>query len=698
MSFKPGKYAGSTYVAQGVSEAPASQSYCSNCGSRVEPGVKKCPYCGRLGTLVTQVPRQGYGVMKPAHGDANYGYAAPPEPEQTTQKVCSKCGTPIPPGSSLCPIHGKFGGGNTLKQGFATRDTSIEAEAYRKMAARGTEAADQKRAHTHRTPPEDTYPQMAAGQPMPQHAGRSMEMPPETQELRACPSCGASVPDRSKVCPNCGNNRLPAQASRPIQKAEEFYKSRGATAQGPSQAYSPEYASYGPPADQYYGQPQQDPYYGQPALQPYEVNYPVSSPSFIQEINPPDKKGKKGKTPKEAQYKEAARGTKKSPWPMLLALLALTGVIIIAAVLIMDMLKTPTPITTLPSNTNPGIIVAKPPVISDIKYSDIEKTSATVTWKTDNDANSIVIYCLEDGNICQNAKDDTLTTSHSVKLTDLEEGKAYHITVKSMVGDVDASQDAPYVLRTSAAQDTTPPVITEVKAVNLVGTSATITWRTDEPATSQVSYGTSAGYGTLQPEQTDTTMLTSHSVMLNGLPAGTVFHYKVTSRDAAGNEESSKDSTFTTPAQQSSGSIIGTEAPDFTLTSTDGSSVTLSSFKGKKVIINFWNLDCQYCMKEMPDFQTIRNNNADIAMLMINTAYGGFTVDSTAVSNEVANRNYTFTVLLDESGSQARAYHFPGLEEGIPFTFFLDTEGVIKAYQDGMFPNAAAIQSMLGSY
>jgi peroxiredoxin len=194
-------------------------------------------------------------------------------------------------------------------------------------------------------------------------------------------------------------------------------------------------------------------------------------------------------------------------------------------------------------------------------------------------------------------------------------------------------------------------------------------------------------------------MLKSHNVMLNGLAPGTVFHYKVTSRDASGNEASSKDYTFTTPAQQSSGnSIIGTQAPDFTLNSVDGSSVTLSSFKGKKIIINFWNLDCQYCMKEMPDFQSIRNNNPNIVMLMINTAYGGFTVDSTAVAEAVASRNYTFTVLLDESGSQARAYHFAGLEEGIPFTFFLNGDGVIKAYQDGMFSSSAAIQNMLGSY
>ena len=415
------------------------------------------------------------------------------------------------------------------------------------------------------------------------------------QELRTCPSCGSSVPDRSKVCPNCGNNRLPPQRSRPIFKAEAFYKTREASAQA--------YPEYMPPADQYYGQP---------AVQPYEAAYPAPTPGFIEEIQP-EKKGKKERKPKEAAYKDASRGQKKSPWPMLLALLALAGVIIIAVVLIMDMLKTPAPITTLPSNTNPGTVVAKPPVISNIQFSDIGKTGATVTWTTDKKSNSIVISCKEGGTLCENAKDDALVTSHSVKLTDLEQGQAYHITVKSMVNDVDASLEAPYVLRLSDVQDTTPPKITGVNVTNMVssatGSSVTVTWTTDEPATSQVSYGTSASYGTLQPEQTDTTMLKSHDVVLYGLSPQTTFHYKVKSRDAGGNEASSPDATFVTPAPAGSG--IGNNAPEFSLECADGSTVTLSSFRGSKVIINFWHTSCAPCMEEMPLLQQMHEAQSE---------------------------------------------------------------------------------------
>jgi thiol-disulfide isomerase/thioredoxin/RNA polymerase subunit RPABC4/transcription elongation factor Spt4 len=679
LTFKPGKFTGSTFVAAGVAGAPASQTYCSNCGSRIEPGARKCPYCGRLGNIVTQTPQQGYGVMKPAHGGPAYGYSAPePEPQVNTQKVCAKCGTAIPPGSSLCPIHGKFGGGSTLSEstgplmpGRHTGDLWRKIEEKRAASA----AAEQTRGQGRRMPPEDNYPQMGPGPVAPQ----SSVQQPEMQEQRICPNCGAPVPDRSKVCPNCGWNRLPPQRGRPIMKAEEYYKAREAVAQP--------YTEY---------MPQPDPYYGQPAMQPaqpYEVAYPAPMPGFIEEIKP-EKKRKKEKRPREEAYPRPGAGQKKSPWPMLLALLALTGVIIIAGVLIMDMLKAP-PAPGLPTSTNPGTVVPKAPVISAIQFKDIGKTSATVTWTTDKKSNSIVVYCLEGGTLCENAKDDALVTGHSITMTDLEQGKAYHITVKSMINDVDSSMDAPYVLRTSEGADTTPPKISDVKVVNLVsssmGSSATVTWTTDKPATSQVSYGTSGGYGTLQPEQTDTTLIKSHDVKLQGLPTQVTIHYKVVSRDAAGNEASSSDATFMTPPPAGTG--IGNAAPDFTLPCADGTTVTLSSLKGSKVIVNFWHTNCGPCREEMPLLEQMQEAHPNLPMLVIHgTALGHIPSDN--VVSFVQNSGYKFKVPIDDAGQVSSAYSI----SSVPTTFFLDATGIIRKVQVGSFSGLSQIEGTLSSY
>jgi hypothetical protein len=93
--------------------------------------------------------------------------------------------------------------------------------------------------------------------------------------------------------------------------------------------------------------------------------------------------------------------------------------------------------------------------------------------------------------------------------------------------------------------DTTPPVISGVSSSHLSGTGATITWTTNEPSDSQVEYGTTTGYGSTA---LNSSMVTSHSQALSGLSKSTLYHYRVKSRDAAGNLATSGDYTFTTTA------------------------------------------------------------------------------------------------------------------------------------------------------
>jgi glucose/arabinose dehydrogenase/PKD repeat protein len=62
---------------------------------------------------------------------------------------------------------------------------------------------------------------------------------------------------------------------------------------------------------------------------------------------------------------------------------------------------------------------------------------------------------------------------------------------------------------------------------------ATITWRTNVPADSQVLYGTTPTYGSATA--LDRTLVTSHSVTINGLARKTTYHFQVLSRDTAGN-------------------------------------------------------------------------------------------------------------------------------------------------------------------
>ena len=99
---------------------------------------------------------------------------------------------------------------------------------------------------------------------------------------------------------------------------------------------------------------------------------------------------------------------------------------------------------------------------------------------------------------------------------------------------------------TVAANDSTPPVLSAVTASAITSSGATISCTTDEPGDSQADYGTTTAYGS--SSGLDGSRVTAHTVTLSGLAAGTTYHYRVRSKDAAGNPGVSGDFTFTTVA------------------------------------------------------------------------------------------------------------------------------------------------------
>jgi hypothetical protein len=89
------------------------------------------------------------------------------------------------------------------------------------------------------------------------------------------------------------------------------------------------------------------------------------------------------------------------------------------------------------------------------------------------------------------------------------------------------------------------PVISGVSVVGLGPSVATISWTTNTASDTQVEYGPTAAYG--NTTAVDTARVTSHSRALTGLAPGTVYFFRVRSRDASGNLAVSSGSTFRTP-------------------------------------------------------------------------------------------------------------------------------------------------------
>jgi hypothetical protein len=92
--------------------------------------------------------------------------------------------------------------------------------------------------------------------------------------------------------------------------------------------------------------------------------------------------------------------------------------------------------------------------------------------------------------------------------------------------------------------DKKAPQISGVAVTDITIDSVVIRWTTDEPATSQVEYGPTPGYGASTP--TGATRTTEHVVAVSGLAVLSHYHFRLRSRDAAGNEAVSGDGGFTT--------------------------------------------------------------------------------------------------------------------------------------------------------
>ncbi|MEN9913003.1 MAG: hypothetical protein RLY66_411 [Candidatus Parcubacteria bacterium] len=93
--------------------------------------------------------------------------------------------------------------------------------------------------------------------------------------------------------------------------------------------------------------------------------------------------------------------------------------------------------------------------------------------------------------------------------------------------------------------DTTAPTISSVSASNISQTGATVSWTTSEASNDYVEYGLTTSYGN-STVTTPSQRATSRSQSLSGLTGGTLYNYRILSRDAAGNLTTSGNYTFTT--------------------------------------------------------------------------------------------------------------------------------------------------------
>ena len=128
-------------------------------------------------------------------------------------------------------------------------------------------------------------------------------------------------------------------------------------------------------------------------------------------------------------------------------------------------------------------------------------------------------------------------------------------------------------------------------------------------------------------------------------------------------------------SRREEGLAPGNVAPDFSLKTLDGQELTLKSFAGKRVLLNFWATWCGPCVDELPALQALYTKLQNQGF----TVLGVGVDDSPERLKEFQQRfKITYPIVVDPTGGIKGRYGIVGLPE----SFLLDSEGRIVMVLD----------------
>jgi peroxiredoxin len=124
-------------------------------------------------------------------------------------------------------------------------------------------------------------------------------------------------------------------------------------------------------------------------------------------------------------------------------------------------------------------------------------------------------------------------------------------------------------------------------------------------------------------------------------------------------------------------SLVGQLAPSFTVRSLDGDAVSLTSFRGKAVLVNFWATWCGNCKVEMPWLAQLREKYASQGVEVLGILTDNSSPEKVAAITQKYGVQYPI-LMCNHKTAQA----YGGLPE-LPASFFIDRRGIVVAVMDG---------------
>jgi hypothetical protein len=200
----------------------------------------------------------------------------------------------------------------------------------------------------------------------------------------------------------------------------------------------------------------------------------------------------------------------------------------------------------------------KAPTISNIATPVITPNAASITWMTDELADSLVEYgTAVDTYDNSSSLDSTMSIYHVITLNGLEVETPYYIRVKSNDSAGNSAEatssfitipelNTVYVSSGGgggSAKDTTPPKISDIEVKDETSFSAVVSFATDEDTTGFVNFGEDVQYGKTIGSST---FATNHEIKMFGLRSGTTYNFEIKVFDKGGNMSAATNRTFTT--------------------------------------------------------------------------------------------------------------------------------------------------------
>jgi len=126
----------------------------------------------------------------------------------------------------------------------------------------------------------------------------------------------------------------------------------------------------------------------------------------------------------------------------------------------------------------------------------------------------------------------------------------------------------------------------------------------------------------------------------------------------------------------------GKVAPAFTLVTLDGKKVSLSDFKGRPVLVNFWATWCGPCKVEMPWFEEFQKQYASQGLEILGLA-DDVDAGKDAIAKVAQKTGVTYPILLTD-GKVQKAYGGPDGMDYLPMSFYVDKNGVVVEETAGL--------------